>query len=582
MKNKLIKAVFVAWIWIAWMKYGGTVKNTIDEYVSKINFMIDSNKIDEFKKEISIFKENENKDSFSIKILDFIEEELEKWKINSDFFYEYHNIFEKIKFSLSKYSDISDENIKNIENHFVEIYVSLQEKTKKWNDEARKIFEKIDDILKNDNWIIFSKDSKISNIQKKYGIVHKTKSEFKDGKTIYSVQQSRINPHLNSPKWQIFKKYLSEKEALKDKENWILVDASEAKNFNLDKSLKNHKTKTLTSPETLKMAEIIWESFLEKTWKKLTVNSLLRTEDLNWKINWASKNSSHIYGSAIDFKVKNLNKIELQTLRNILKKYDRENQIIFIDETAWNSPHFHVTVLNTKKTLNLKFPKYNKIQQNFDKNQTVSEYLDVKKIDNWLDFTTKVILQDIFTKAQIDYMKFDIEQRKNIQENLINFIKYVVYIESSGWQYVENNVSSAKWPFQILDWYKNWTKVSWEWFSTFESWLRTYIKYVNNVKFPTNNLSSTPDFVEKSMNSEWKISPLDLTQEQSINLFLVWQFLWDDKEKAEKLMKIILLWNTEEARKFYFEDHHTNPDENTKILEEKSAEIYFPKIKKII
>lgn len=476
-------------------------------------------------------------------------------------------------------------NFKNVNFSF-----SLKSKWETYKFDFSKLWENLEEYKKLEHKeIYFSNDPIIKEIQKTHWIVHKNKTERNEKWEItYWVQRDRVDPYILTPKWQLFPRYLTDEEALKDKEKWLLIDTQKHKSkyFNLDSTLLNHPTKTLTSPETLEIVEEISKTFYKATRKKLTINSLLRTKPVNDALWNSSENSSHMYASALDFRIKNLNNEEKEILKNILKEYDKNNLIVFIDESAWKFPHYHAGVTKVSQTMNIKFENYSKIQKKFDKNISTSEYLNTKKIDNWLDLTTKIILQDIFAKAQIDYMSFSVEQRVKFQENLITFIKYITFIESSGWKYKDSKKSTAKWPFQIINYYEDWVRIYWnpkKWgFSTFETWWRTYTKYVNNVEIPEKWLSQTPEFVEKILDYDGKISPNDLTQEQNINLFLVWQFLQDWNKNAESLMKIILLWDTDELRKFYFAEHHTNPDKDTIILEEKAGKIFYKKFKKVI
>lgn len=426
------------------------------------------------------------------------------------------------------------------------------------NLEKQKIFR---------NWIFFSNDEEIAKIQENYGLEHKNEDS-----------KNRIENLLNSPKWQLFTKYETNQQVLEDKEKWIIVDTNDSENKYF--SVNKNTSKTLTTPETLDFINKISEEFNKKTWKNLTINSFFKTKE-DFEKTWANfKNSSLSFPGTFDLKISDLNDDERNILENILRSYDNKNHIIFINK--WN--YYQVLVLNWNQTLNKKFENYSHIQENFEKIK-ISEYLKIKKIDNWLDFSTKVILQDIFYKAQIDYMKFSTEQRIKIQENLINFINFIVYIESSWWEYLENyKGSTAKWPFQVLDWYKNWVrdkKYLWENnFSSFEVWLRTYMKYANNSIYPSENAAWNPEWVSKAYISKWKISPNDLTHEQNINAFLVWTFLGDNNENSDSLMKVLLNWNFGSAKELY-EKHHTNPDEATQNKIEEAEKIFKDKFSKI-
>ncbi|ATU05136.1 hypothetical protein BKN14_01615 [Candidatus Gracilibacteria bacterium HOT-871] len=245
-------------------------------------------------------------------------------------------------------------------------------------------------------------------------------------------------------------------------------------------------------------------------------------------------------------------------LKNVLAKEGIE-----VDEEEPPYIHTNVSILDLKKIIK-KDEKFNQVQKNFDK-IPLGEYLD----KNGLSISTKLILQDILFKSGIDYQTLSKEERKIIENNLITFLKYVTYIESFGGKYVENNQgSTAKGPFQILDGYKNSRRLSnysGDNYTTFELYLRRYIKYSNNSISPYTKASGEPDWVQKALNSKGKISPNDLTQEQSINLFLVGTFLGENDKNAKLLSKAIVLGDKKAVEKLY-NKHHTNPDAGTKRL----------------
>ena len=166
-------------------------------------------------------------------------------------------------------------------------------------------------------------------------------------------------------------------------------------------------------------------------------------------------------------------------------------------------------------------------------------------------------------------------------------MKYVLHIESSDGQYVNNKTSTATWPFQILDGrnkktgaripaYQGTNK-----FTTYEVLLRTYMKYANNSNIPDPKDSGHPDFITQAYNSNGKISPNELNQEQSINLFLVGTFLGDDKANAELLMKVVILGDTNAVETLY-RKHHTNPDAQTELMIKKTNLQFGNRFQKVL
>lgn len=435
--------------------------------------------------------------------------------------------------------------------------------------------------------VILSSDPKIAKIQENFALEHRTKSEMNAGNITYSVQKSRVNPFLSSPKGHLLSKYETDKAALDAKKSGILVKIPDStKYYSLDESIKKDPTKSLNSPEVAWEIQQIAKKFFDQTDKELTINSLLRTQEANARLVNASKNSSHMYAGAVDFRIIDLTENEKTILKNILLEMDAAGRGILIEEK--NPEHFHWSVTTVHQTLHKKYPNYDKIPENVDQTATLGEYLDTKKIDNGFDYSTKIILQDIFSKAQIDYMKFSAHERRIIQQNLETVLRYIADIESSGGTYVSHKESSAVGPFQFLVGYRDGkrlekyqTKDGTENFSTFETFLRTYIKYANGVKIPQVDMPMHPQWVSDALNSKGKIGPNELTFEQNINLLLVGTFLGDDKKKAENLMKVIVLGDYDAMEALYAE-HHSNPDEKTQKLMRAANQKFSGKLTPVI
>ena len=117
-----------------------------------------------------------------------------------------------------------------------------------------------------------------------------------------------------------------------------------------------------------------------------------------------------------------------------------QNTIIFIED----SKNISVYVTYVSQPIKQAFPKLNAIDTDFiktprEKRTPISLYLN----QNGLPESSKIILSDIFAKAQIDYSQFSPAQKRIITENLKYFMKYVLHIESNDGQYVNNKTSTA-------------------------------------------------------------------------------------------------------------------------------------------
>lgn len=452
------------------------------------------------------------------------------------------------------------------EKHKINFKISI--KTNFWETEIDFSKENFKKFYLSKNWVLVSKDESIAEIQEKYWLKHINKSIFDSKwKIKYSVQKERINPFLESEKWKLHKKIEKNSEIENLLKTWEIFKVEPNIFFDFWDDLLPYSTL-----ETKVFLEKITKKFYEKTWKKLLVNSLLRTVERNKKLWNSSENSSHLRWDWIDF-----SRIKLQNKNWEKVNFDEKNQKIFLDILQneeiiyWNSiliiednpPHYHLSITSVNDIFRKNDISKDFLEKENNQKETISNYLE----RNWLNLSTKVIIHDIFNKSQIDFSKFSEKEKEKIFKNTKTMLNYITFIESSWWNFLENEVSSAKWPFQILHWYKNWERMeNYKWqnnFSTFEVWLRKYIKYSNSVEIPEKNLPLTPSFVEKAFNSDWKIWPNELNQLQNINLFLVWSFLWDLEENAESFVKATFLWDFEELEKIY-KKHHSNPDEATK------------------
>ncbi len=131
---------------------------------------------------------------------------------------------------------------------------------------------------------------------------------------------------------------------------------------------------------------------------------------------------------------------QLQILKEILVQADVENTIIFLEDEK----NLSVYVTYVSQPIKQAFPKMNAIDKDFirtphEQRAPISAYLDQRGLPE----SSKIILSDIFSKAQIDYSKFSPSQKRVIEQNVKYFMKYVLHIESSDGQYVNNKNSTA-------------------------------------------------------------------------------------------------------------------------------------------
>lgn len=433
--------------------------------------------------------------------------------------------------------------------------------------------EKVPHFPLSDQGILLSKDPEIAQIQKTYGINHRNVhvSKADQGNTNHT-QKARQRHFLESSKWktQIDEVFYNRKNP----KGW-LVDIYQKQGWKYD--ISNDlitKKQTLVTRDTAQIMDTIWSKFWENTNRKMHITNIREVNLKNYPKTMTMPafqiSKTHIIdknGSRRSMMGK-----QLQILKEILVQADVENTIIFLEDEK----NLSVYVTYVSQPIKQAFPKMNAIDKDFirtphEQRAPISAYLDQRGLPE----SSKIILSDIFAKAQIDYSKFSSSQKRVIEQNVIYFMKYVLHIESSDGQYVNNKNSTATWPFQILDGHdkKTGARVAayrgTNHFTTYEVYQRTYMKYANNSKMPDPKAGGHPDFITQAYNSNGKISPNELNQEQNINLFLVGTFLGDDKTNAELLMKVALLGDTNAVETLY-RKHHTNPDPSTEAMIKKT------------
>lgn len=227
------------------------------------------------------------------------------------------------------------------------------------------------------------------------------------------------------------------------------------------------------------------------------------------------------------------------------------------------------------------------VDQNYD---TLTEFLD----ENWIPESSKEIIRWLFEKYWAFSENISEEDLWNLHQNLWVLIKFIVAVESSwGRNIINTEWSSAKWPFQYLDWYINWTpttvlakdengnpvfdenwneirvrkydRETWD-YSPFDTALRRNMEYyasqapdyANDYYNYSKYSEYIPEWVIESYENQPELSPLDLSWEESINMWLVDSFC---RSKTQEYMSgIILHWNASDMKRFYNRIHHTSPD----------------------
>ena len=247
------------------------------------------------------------------------------------------------------------------------------------------------------------------------------------------------------------------------------------------------------------------------------------------------------------------------------------------------------------------------IEPEIQEKQSVTEYLD----EFWLPESTKKIIETILEEFyDINYFeRLTLEEKNKLFHNFIILTKYVVAIESSGWKYVVNSQwSSAKWPFQYLDGFIDWKATQIpkkdenkkilldengkeilmnaysreeEKYSPFDTGLRRNMMYYASMSPEYSDdyynydtyKHLFPEYIKNGWEKQPNFSPLDFTQEESINFWLIDSFINGNKENKTYFIKILFSWDIQAAKDFYSIIHHTKTTPATKIAMKKNAGI---------
>lgn len=336
------------------------------------------------------------------------------------------------------------------------------------------------------------------------------------------------------------------------------------------------------------------------TGKDAKIRSMFRPKIYNNKIPGSSPKSPHQSWNAFDiwFPYYKYNK---KKIYQILKIFDTQWLIILTNE----SDHFHITVTNpdirnrfdayknwlTKNKIEVE--QYRKKLSSFKKEELIAEmepviFLEWEENRNtfrlwkhlekkWLPESSLILMKDLMRR----YMSIQENKLPNdkILESRINImIRFILDIESSGWKLNTWNTqwSSAKWPFQFIDWFDaNWKitqiKIKRKWkeslwinshnrnksnYSPFDIWLRSYIKYITWDTGAAINLSDNriPKHILIAYENPWTITPIDFSAEQSINFWLV--NIFNERWSNSALNKLLIDWDSNAMKILYIKHHH--------------------------
>lgn len=130
-------------------------------------------------------------------------------------------------------------------------------------------------------------------------------------------------------------------------------------------------------------------------------------------------------------------------------------------------------------------------------------------------------------------------------------------------KHARNPNSSAKWPFQWIDWYK-WKTKSKKFnrqegnFSPFETWLRRTDSFYNNWVFTNFKSENTPEYIKTAWNNNWKLDLKNFNSDKQLDLWFIDLLMrW---KKWREYMMWIMVWNYYYAKKSYENIHHTRPN----------------------
>lgn len=273
-----------------------------------------------------------------------------------------------------------------------------------------------------------------------------------------------------------------------------------------------------------------------------------------------------------------------------------------IDEIMYNYSHFIIQSIDDP--LITSSENQENIVIDTSHQETLTEFLD----ENWIPESSKEIIRWLFEKYGAFSEDTSEEDFWKIYHNLWVLVKFIVAVESSWGMNIRNSQwSSAKWPFQYLDWYINWVpttvlvtdkddnpildenwneirrskynRETWD-YSPFDTALRRNMEYYasqspgyeNDYYNYNKYLEYIPSWIINSYENQPELSPLDLSWEESINMWLVDSFCrW---KTQEYMSGIILEWDAWDMKRFYNKIHHTAPDKRVSENVQRHFEIF--------
>lgn len=419
--------------------------------------------------------------------------------------------------------------------------------------------------------------------------LEKLSKDLEDFRIIYDLYHQKIDKNnfvTNITKWKINQLILKTKDWVLNGESLeqIREDFENIINSELDNLEKEILIKENARWYIQKNIDIIWE--FEDFSENEDINNFMKlftVEYLNLKKGKFNTENKYLDLEEIELEdiLKNISeKLEWYPILKlnikikdwiIEKEFTTENRTEVEKIKMENIQRTWLNSSEDREVFNKK--NYNKINNDNDKVITTSEFLELHGFSK----QTEIIISDLFWEENMDFSKLTRKQKIMIFLNLENLIKYITYIESEWGKFVNNiSGSSAKWPFQIIDWHINWKKrtmyVQWK-YTTFEIWLRRAQQYFW-WNLETNIISeNTPEWIKKAI-LEKNILPNDLTHNQTIDLFLIWSFYGSsNKKNRADLVKVLIEWDFKAAERIYSR-HHSNPDSATLALMKRTKKIF--------
>ena len=344
---------------------------------------------------------------------------------------------------------------------------------------------------------------------------------------------------------------------------------------NISGNISNLSKKIETIREKKSTKKTIWEL-------KKEINSKKIQWELLWVIDW----DKTMYGiitrdNNMKYNEKNIFYIDNNWVKkkyqewwiiskwSEIRKMEESWKVIILIYIPWK-------VKNQNKVQKIEKIKNQKSEseQKTEENNKYIKYTDKLK-EKWLSRETEeVILLWInkVLKNKAVYInwekiifteKFITNNKKILIENYKKYLITLMDIESSWWKDIENNESSAKWPLQIMDWYKGSIKfkIYKEKNTTFQSALVRNAIFFTWKKWPTFKSEKIPIHIKKAW-AKWRLLTKNFNTERQIQLWYIDNLMrWEDEEK---IIMWTLVWNKPSAKKLYKDVHHTQSHKWTK------------------